>query len=140
MKADSFPTSKNTETSLSETELLHQETLMKRTWKLTTAGILDIISGVGFLGTAIFVVSTSGESPKGLILSLFWMPFTIVAVAGGICAFRRKMWRLALSGSISAALVGFVLIMPLASMILGIPAYILTKMSKEEFGQPTHTA
>ena len=107
---------------------------MKRTWKPITAGILVIISGVSFLGAAIFVVSTSGGSPEGVILALFWIPFTIVALAGGICAFRRKMWRLAFNGSISAALVGFVIMMPYASFLLGIPAIIFIKMSKEEFG------
>lgn len=113
---------------------------MKRTWKPTVAGVLDIISGVGFLGAAIWVLSTSGGSPDGVILALSWMPFTIVALAGGVCAFRRKMWRLALNGSISAALVGFVIMMPYASLLLGIPAIIFIKMSKEEFGQLAHTA
>ena len=112
---------------------------MKRTWKPTTAGILDTISGVGFLGAAIFVVSTSGGSPEGVIPALFWMPFTIVALAGGVCAFLRKMWRLAYVGSISAALVGFAIMMPYASLLLGIPAIIFIKMSKEEFGRPAHT-
>ena len=106
---------------------------MKKTWKPTTAGILDTISGVGFLGAAIFVVSTSGGSPEGVIPALFWIPFTIVALVGGVCAFRRKMWRLAHAGSISAALVGFVIMMPYASFLLGIPAIILIRMSKEEF-------
>ncbi len=112
---------------------------MKKTWKPPVAGILSVTSGVSFLGAAIFVLLTSGDSPEGVILPLFWMPFTILALAGGICAILRKKWRLALTGSISAALVGFVIIMPYASLLLGIPAYILIKMSKEEFGQPIHT-
>ena len=111
---------------------------MKKTWKPTVAGILDTISGVGFLGAAIWVVSTSGGSgsPEGVILALFWMPFTIVALAGGVCAFLRRMWRLAYAGSISAALVGFVIMMPYVSFLLGIPAIIFIKRSKEEFGRP----
>ncbi len=113
---------------------------MKRTWKPTTAGILDTISGVGFLGAAIWVVSTSGGSPEGVIPALFWMPFTIVALAGGVCAFLRKMWRLAYYGSISAALVGFVIMMLPVSLLLGIPAIILINMSKEEFGRPAQIA
>ncbi len=106
---------------------------MEKTWKPPIAGILDSISGVGFLGVAIFVVSTSGGSPEGVMPALFWMPFTIVALAGGVCAFRRRMWQLAHAGSISAALVGFVIMMPYASFLLGIPAIIFIRMSKEEF-------
>ncbi len=48
------------------------------------------------------------------------MILSILAIVGGICALKRKAWRVALTGSICAALV---------TWFLGIPAIILIVMS-----------
>ena len=52
------------------------------------------------------------------------MILSILAIVGGICALKRKAWRIALTGSICAALV---------TWFLGIPAIILTVILKKEF-------
>jgi hypothetical protein len=48
----------------------------------------------------------------------------ILSLVGGIFALQRKMWGLALAGSIGAFL---------TAIILGIPAIILIALSKKEF-------
>lgn len=109
----------------------------------TTAGILCIITGATRLmgGIIIFILGWLGDG----ILNLFWygMPgtefipflflrivavivvvFGIVAIVGGVYAIQRRTWGLVLTGSICATLL---------SWLLGIPAIILTALSKKEF-------
>jgi uncharacterized membrane protein len=74
---------------------------MKRTWEPTVAGILDIISGVGFLGY--IIAAYFGYENNSL---------------------RRRIWWLALAGSILAP-------------ALGLVSLILIALSKEEFTQPS---
>jgi len=103
---------------------------MKRTWKPTTAGILCIIAGAisVIIGIVIAVVGTIGW--------LFWMPWFsaigapfivlgIIAIVGGSYALRRRVWGLALVGSICA------LLPPLT--ILGILSIIFVSLGKGEF-------
>ena len=52
------------------------------------------------------------------------MILSILAIVGGIYAIKRRGWRLAIVGSICSALL---------TLFLGIPAIILTVMSKKEF-------
>ena len=110
---------------------------MEKTWKPTTAGLLAIIGGsLGvILGIVLIVVGTVA----GQVLAGFGVPFVgklvvgtlmvglilgIVAIVGGICALRRKVWGLALAGSICALFPWW---------ILGIPAIIFVVMGKGEF-------
>ena len=92
-------------------------------------------------GIIIFILGWLGDG----ILNLFWfgmpglqfIPFLllrivavpivvlgIVAIVGGVYAIQRKMWGLALAGSICATFLGW---------LLGIPAIIFTALSEKEF-------
>ena len=107
---------------------------MERTWKPTVAGILCIIAGTINVIFCIVVVVF------GSIIGAFfgfevvwgWSTFAIpliisgiIAIVGGIYALRRKVWGLALAGSICA------LIGPWA--ILGLLAIIFVSLGKREF-------
>lgn len=104
---------------------------MEITWKPTTAGILAIIAGAlqviigivvatlgGFIGT-FFGMAWTGAFGVPLII------FGIIAIVGGAFALRRKIWGLALAGSI-CALVG-------PWFVLGLLAIIFVSLGKGEF-------
>jgi len=94
---------------------------MKQTWKPTVGGILDIILGVLMFGGLI------GESIENENLSLlFYLILPTGLLVGGICALRRRLWWLALAGSIC----GFV------------PALVSTMLiafSKDEFQRTSNS-
>ncbi len=107
---------------------------MEKTWKPTTGGILSIVAGAGQLIGGI-VVGVIGGKIGGLaqvpgvghLLATMAIPMIIlgiVAIVGGIYALKRRVWGLALAGSI-CALIG--------PWILGIPAIIFVAMGKSEF-------
>ncbi|MDH4269489.1 MAG: hypothetical protein OEV52_04235 [Dehalococcoidia bacterium] len=97
---------------------------MERTWKPKAAGILCIIGGIGgvFFGIVVLVLlfvyiwgvpDTPGRQPptelpgllnESLIFLLIWGILGIIAivmaVVGGVYALRRRIWGLALAGSI----------------------------------------
>jgi len=103
---------------------------MEKTWKPTTAGILCIIAGaiamiagiviavVGSIGWFFGIPWVSAIGAPSIILG-------IIAIVGGSYALKRRLWGLALAGSI-CALVG-----PWA--ILGILAIIFVSLGKGEF-------
>ena len=117
---------------------------MEKTWKPTIAGILAIVAGalsfVGIIiagaGVGILMLGTMGETelatgiPADLILGIIVMVailailVDILAIVGGIYALRRKIWGLALAGSIAAFF---------ASWPLGVAAIVFTIISKNEF-------
>jgi len=108
---------------------------MERTWKPTTAGILCIIAG------AIAVITGIVFAVVGSIGWFFWMPWFsaivapiivtpiivvgVIAIVGGSYALKRRVWGLALAGSICALLGPWV--------ILGILAIIFVSLGKGEF-------
>ncbi|MFO7773097.1 MAG: hypothetical protein R6V59_04050 [Dehalococcoidia bacterium] len=104
---------------------------MERTWKPTTAGILCIIAGVieVIWGLAAAIVGGIG----GTLIGAGWLAaiggplivFGIIAIVGGAYALKRRVWGLALAGSI------FALFGPWA--ILGILAIIFVSLGKGEF-------
>jgi hypothetical protein len=114
---------------------------MERTNKPTTAGILNIITGVLGILTAFgyilgFGILTSmmglpemGDVPgfvPGIILALA-IPILLIAVlalVGGIFGVQRKHWGWALAGSIAAII---------AFLPLGIASTVLTAQSRGEF-------
>lgn len=107
----------------------------KKTWMPTTAGILDIISGsfglIAFCVLAIAggIVRFAPNIPKFLppMFMGLALPLAIVgilAIVGGIYALQRRNWGLALAGSIAAFF---------PSWLLGIPAIVLTALSRDEF-------
>jgi len=89
-----------------------------QTWKPTAAGTLTISAGV--LGLTVGIVLI-GRSPLFMV-GLVAIMISIVAVAGGLCALKRRAWGLALAGSICSV-----------PCWLGIPAIILIALSKQEF-------
>ncbi|MFC2050174.1 hypothetical protein ACFLTN_03235 [Chloroflexota bacterium] len=108
----------------------------KKTWMPMTAGILDIIAGSFGLIWALMLVFLGGvircvpDVPLFLwpIFTALAVPFAIVAIlaiVGGIYALRRKLWGLALAGSIAAFFS--------PSWALGVAAIVFTALSKNEF-------
>ena len=120
---------------------------MEKTWKPTTAGILNLITGaISIFGVIGLAVALTAASTWGFILDAVpaeELPFTaslvsivlIVAlvlsvieavfpILGGVFAVQRKHWGWALAGSIIAIL---------ALLPLGILATIFVALSKNEF-------
>jgi hypothetical protein len=123
-------------------------TTSPRTWKATTAGILDIVAGgfnglmaIGIIFAIIFIGSLRPMimdyiSPEDapfvmplivpiligvLVFSLITAVFPII---GGVFALRRRGWGWALAGSIIAIF---------RTSVLGILATIFVAMARDEF-------
>jgi len=88
------------------------------------AGILNIIAGViGVIGGLGMVAFPLLE--EDITTGVIFFVFGVIAFIGGLCALRRRIWGLALTGAIFALWPGF--------LILGILAIIWTAMSRQEF-------
>ena len=108
---------------------------MEQTWKPTTAGILNIISGaigvvfgilVGVLGTSITMIPGVPAEVMG-ILAAIAIPLIIlgiIAIVGGVYALKRSKWGLALAGSICSLF---------CVWILAVLAIIFVAMGRDEF-------
>jgi hypothetical protein len=104
---------------------------MEKTWKPTVAGILAIIAGA--LQVIFGAVFATGVGFWGGIVGMGWLSaifaplivLGIVAIIGGIYALLRKIWGLALAGSICAVIGPW--------FILGILAIIFVALGKGEF-------
>lgn len=108
---------------------------MEKTWRPLTAGVLNIIAGVAILFVCFWlalaggITSVVGDVPQWVPVLLFALaiPFalmSILAVIGGIYAIKRKVWGLALAGSIASFFCFFV---------MGAIAIILVAISRSEF-------
>ena len=114
---------------------------MEKTWRPTTAGILDVVSGVfaliWFMMLIIAIIVTSGaayfpgkEAIPGFVSGILWsiaipsLIIGILALIGGIYALQRRKWGLALAGSIATTVFWF---------FVGIPAIVFTAQAKNEF-------
>lgn len=108
---------------------------MEHNWRSATAGILDIISGVGMLFVCFWLVlaggitSVAGNVPQWLPGFLFALaiPFVllaILAVIGGIFSIKRKAWGMALAGAIASFFCCF---------FFGIISIILITLSRSDF-------
>lgn len=109
-----------------------------QTWKSIAAGIVTIVAGVfGLRRLPLLVISrvhprTPGVAPHMFnFMAAFHWPIVIIlgllgalAIVGGVYALKRKIWGLALAGSIAAIF---------GSMPLGIAGLVLTVLSKKEF-------
>lgn len=121
------------------------ETKIKKTWKPTVAGILNIVNGSLKLIFSLFLVlfaqgllesAESGRTDVYRIGSWIISPSVIwgsvvlltvlgiLAIAGGIYALQRKRWSWVLSGSIAALI---------PCVVMGTLAIIFTSLSKDEF-------
>lgn len=114
------------------------------THKATVAGALDVVAGIAGLmgGIPLLVLALVGSGvvgsladpelkplaiiPLALFLPLALLCFLggLLAIVGGIAAFNRRRWGLAVAGSI-AAVFGF--------FPLGIAAIIFTILAEPEF-------
>ncbi|MGA2158885.1 MAG: hypothetical protein ABSG90_06675 [Dehalococcoidia bacterium] len=108
---------------------------MEKTWKTLTAGILDIISGIGMMfvcfwmvvaGSIAGIVHNVPQWVPGLLfaLAILMIIVAIVAVVGGIFAIKRRVWGMALAGSIAAFFCCF---------IFGVISIVLTTLGHSEF-------
>ncbi len=106
-----------------------------KTWMPTAAGILDIVAGCLGLFVALLLVFLAAAGPivpdippyVSSVLGALTVPMAILgilAIVGGIYALKRKIWGLALAGSIAAFF---------CSWILGLLAVIFIAVSKKEF-------
>jgi hypothetical protein len=111
-------------------------TLPERTAKPVVAGIFNICSGAGcvmgvlaLLVIGVIFLAAGENTPAiiGVIFLLASIPLAIIgilSIVGGIYSIQRKMYSLALAGSIAAACV---------STLMGITSIVLTVISKNEF-------
>jgi hypothetical protein len=117
---------------------------METTWMPEVAGILDIVAGAFALFIvliwALWFAFISFIGPMNtpefhdfpmtimaiilLPMGTFLLAAGVLAIVGGIYALKRKMWKLALAGSIAAFF---------GSSSLGVAAIIFTALSKKEF-------
>jgi uncharacterized membrane protein YidH (DUF202 family) len=101
---------------------------MEETWKPTVGGISAIVAGaLEVIGSVTFFIvppAPLGWASLATIGAVLIVIVGIIAIVGGICAFLRTMWRLALAGSICA--------LP-AGAILGALAIIFIVLGKREF-------
>jgi len=105
----------------------------KKTWLPTVAGILSIVAGaievlggmtIGGIGA---LLTTFIRMPGlGAFIGFPLMALGIVAVIGGICSIRRKVWGLALAGAICSLFLPHI-------TVLGIVAIVFIAISKREF-------
>jgi hypothetical protein len=103
---------------------------MERTWKPTTAGVLCIIAGAISVIIGIVIAAVGGI---GWFFGIPWISAIgapiivvgIIAIVGGSYALKRRVWGLALAGSICALIGPWV--------ILGILAIIFVSLGKGEF-------
>jgi len=103
-------------------------------WMPLTAGILDLVAGVPALIIGILVTAglgafgwLSGIAGVGVIMAaigVLLIIFAIIAIVGGVFALRKRIWGLALAGSIFALF---------CAWIFGIPAIVFTVMGKKHF-------
>jgi len=120
--------------------------VLKQSWKPLPAGILTIIDGIFtvfssfglFLFSALISAGSAwadlnevdlGMNPDSaatlfLVLAVIILALAVLEIVGGIVAIKRKLWGLALAGSIAAAL---------PFNVLGILAIIFLAMGKDEF-------
>ena len=104
---------------------------MEKTWKPTVGGILAIIAGA--VQDILGILGATGVGFLGGIFGIGWLSVIfaplivlgIIAIIGGVCALTRRIWGLALTGSI-CALVG-------PWFILGVLAIIFVSLGKGEF-------
>ena len=104
------------------------------TWMPLTAGILDLVAGVPALIIGILFLADaevpgwlSGVVGFGVLTGttvVLVTIFAVITIVGGVFAIRRRIWGLALAGSIFALF---------CAWIFGIPAIVFTVMGKKHF-------
>jgi hypothetical protein len=105
-----------------------------RTWMPTTGGILCTLTGAANIAVSLFIYAFVGrfmvgsnniDDTLGITMLFFLLLSGVLAIIGGIAALRRKVWGLALAGTIA----GFLSYL----WFLGVIALILIVQSRCEF-------
>jgi len=125
---------------------------MSRTWRPTTAGIINLVCGTflligsfaifsmwdtpptatSFAGYVMYSMGQSGTPDISyvntviVVIGLACMVPGIISILGGIYSIKRQIWGMALAGSISSFMY---------LLFFGLPAVVLTVMSKREFSR-----
>ena len=124
---------------------------MSRTWRPTTAGIINLVCGTflligsvavfsawdtptatSFAGYVMYSMGQSGTPDTSyvntviVVIALACMIPGIISILGGIYSIKRQFWGMALAGSISS----FIYL-----LFFGLPAVVFTVMSKREFSR-----
>lgn len=127
---------------------------MNKKWMPITAGVLDVIHGAGgiFVGF-VFIVLARGFGPHNMvneITGFLLIVCGVLAIVGGVYAFRRKKWPLAFAGAIISLApsipymyiywpgfdLRYFLSLPTLQGFAGVPAIvaiILTVLSRKQF-------
>jgi len=111
------------------------QTNQSPTWKPIVAGTLSIISGAVAVLVGIGVI-VRVDFARRMVWHWRWeiagavaLALGIIAIVGGICSLKRRVWGLALAGAICA-------LFPPHVAVLGILAIIFVALAKGEFGKP----
>ena len=97
---------------------------MTKSWKPIVAGIIDYIAAFG--GLIVVLLDFVQEPSPGSFSSWSTWAFlvqTLLSLAAAVSAHKRRLWLLALIGSVPAIIYSFI----------GVPAIILIAQSKKEF-------
>ncbi len=104
-----------------------------KTWRPTTGGLLEVISGyVNILQGIFMLVGSSIIAPLasfvgvGTGFGILLIVLGIVSVIGGSYAIRRRSWGMALAGAITA-------LFPSLVMLMGTLSLIFVTLGKPEF-------
>ncbi len=108
-----------------------------KTWMPLTAGILDIICGAWGIFFSIILILLGrvilalvqvppAVAPIFMAMAIPFGVLSILAIVGGVFALRRKVWGLALAGSIASLFSPYFFILAIASIVM-------TAFSKNEF-------
>lgn len=105
-------------------------------WMPITAGVLDLVIGIPGLIIGIIVAVIGGVltffiAGLGALLGVPLIILSVVAIAGGLFAIRKRAWGLALAAAICAFVVGLPFVAP--AIVLGIPAIVFTALGKGKF-------
>jgi hypothetical protein len=115
---------------------MQPEKVINKTAKPVVAGVFNIVIGsfclLGVLGLLIAAAVVTGATaglgiPVSVLLIIIAVPLAIVgglALAGGIVALQRRLWGLALAGSIVTFFI---------CNIFGITSTVLIAVSRDEF-------
>ena len=106
-----------------------------RTWMPAVAGILEIVGGAFNLFVVMILAIAFSLTPMMPIVPevMSWVAvgtitlltvLAFVAIFGGVCALKGKLWGLALAGAIAAFF---------PSWPIGIAAVVLTALGEKEF-------
>ncbi|MGA8849918.1 MAG: hypothetical protein WB564_08900 [Dehalococcoidia bacterium] len=108
-------------------------------WMPVTAGILDLVVGVpsliiGIIGAIGLGFLTFFIGGLGALICAPVIILSIVAIAGGLFAIRKRAWGFALVASICALIIGFVgFPFTVPAIPLGIAAIVFTALGKGQF-------